>query len=82
MFIHLKPLVNIKYNHTWVICQSLFLSSFMPLNGRICNQTLCPSASQSVLPSVSKFISISYIIQEDKKRITTYNLHERGKDIV
>jgi len=30
----------------------------------------------------SKFISISYVIQEHKKRVTTYDLHERGKDIV
>jgi len=31
---------------------------------------------------VSKFISISHVIQDDKKRVTTYDLHDRGKDKV
>jgi len=30
----------------------------------------------------SKFISISYVIQDDKKGVTTYDLHDRGKDKV
>ena len=50
--------------------------------GYIILRSQLSSVNLKVANISSKFISISHVIQDDKKRVTTYDLHDRGKDKV